>query len=161
MFALVLPQLSAQSLPSPLVPDETTIGSLCTPSHADFAEYRYSENIPYCRRNVATSLKQQIYEEYQIPKECRGEYTIDHFYPLSLGGDNQRENLWPEHKAIKESRMNLETRLYRDISKAAVSQAEALQIIKEKKLNPNIDQIPQGSYCSNKLIQDLISKHFR
>jgi len=137
----------AMSLPAPLVPDRTTPGSVCNEEDNDFLEYRYEEEIPYCERNVSSGLKNSIYQHYGIPSECRKEYTIDHFYPLSLGGDNSRKNLWPEHKSIKAVRADLELDLYKKISQGKINQARALAQIKEAKLNPDTDQIEDGDYC--------------
>lgn len=137
----------AGKIPAPLTPDETTRGSLCNSRDPDFKEYRYDEQIPYCERKVSQSMKNRVYSHYRIPSRCRGQYTIDHFYPLSLGGNNGRENLWPEHVAIKRSRQNLETRLFAAIRAGEVSQAEALREIEENKLNPPLKKIERGNYC--------------
>lgn len=137
----------AGPLPAPLIPDETTQGSLCSTQDPDFKEFRYKENIPYCQREVSSSLKNEIYVHYGIPKNCRYQYTIDHFYPLSLGGNNQRENLWPEHQEIKRSRQNLETRLYAEIKSGKITQSEALAEIEDFKLHPRLDKIDSGNYC--------------
>lgn len=95
----------------PAIPNaNTTPGNLCTKSDADFAEYRYAEHIPYCDRHVTTGTKRAIYEAYGIPKEDQANYTIDHLIPLSIGGSNDRKNLWTEHKAVKATRPTTEDR---------------------------------------------------
>lgn len=142
----------ASSLPAPLIPDESTTGSLCTTDNADFTEYRYAEEIPYCERNVSTGLKNEIYREYGVPADCKSEYTIDHFYPLSLGGDNSRENLWPEHKAVKAIRSNLEMKLYKQISAGEITQKAALAQIRKSKMNPDASKITEGDYCDLNLL---------
>lgn len=142
----------AAHLPAPLVPDETTPGSVCTTDHEDFTEYRYAEEIPYCERNVSSGLKNQIYRDYGVPSDCKSEYTIDHFYPLSLGGDNSRENLWPEPKAVKAIRNNLEMKLYKELSKGEITQKAALAQIRKAKLNPDQGKIADGDYCDLNLI---------
>lgn len=148
-------QAFAGPLPAPLVPDDSTTGILCTTSDPDFTEFRYDEKIPYCERNVSPSEKSRIYDHYGIPRNCRHEYTIDHFYPLSLGGNNERGNLWPEHREIKHSRQNLEMRLYQALRAGRVSQRAALDEIREFKMHPRVEKIISGSYC------DLDLSHFR
>ena len=137
----------AGDLPAPLVPDETTTGALCSEQDQNFKELRYEEKIPYCKRNVATSLKAQIYIEYSVPDECHGEYTIDHFYPLAIGGNNERQNLWPEHKALKKIRQDLEIRLYKEMKDGKTSQAQATKEIEDFKLHPQVNEIEKSSYC--------------
>ncbi len=144
--------LNAARLPAPLAPDETTSGALCSEENSDFTEYRYGEEIPYCERNVSSGLKNEIYRAYGVPAKCRSEYTIDHFYPLSLGGDNSRENLWPEHKAVKATRQNLELVLYKQLSKGEIKQAAALALIRKEKMNPSTGNIADGDYCDLNLI---------
>lgn len=48
-------------------------------------------------RSVSDSLKKQVYAEYDISyPQPTGEYEVDHFISLELGGDNSIKNLWPE-----------------------------------------------------------------
>lgn len=138
------------ALPEPLIPDPKNQGALCDEQDKDFLEYRYAEEIPYCERNVSGRMKTLIYQDYGIDPECRYQYTIDHFYPLSLGGDNSRDNLWPEHRNIKRSRMNLENDLFKKISSGKISQREALQIIRQEKLNPDTSRIDDPEDCYSK-----------
>ncbi|MBX3017350.1 MAG: hypothetical protein KF767_05635 [Bdellovibrionaceae bacterium] len=121
----------------PLVPDpQLTPGFLCDVHDPDYAEDRYREKIPYCRRNVSSATKKDIYRVYGIPSRCTKRYTIDHFVPLSLGGDNSVQNLWPEHRNVKATRQNLEQKLYVQISKGQITQDEAVDSIYQHKLNP-------------------------
>jgi hypothetical protein len=121
----------------PRIPDQTvTPGDLCTRQDPDFDGYRYKEHIAYCERNVTPAQKRQIYDQYNIPKSKRHNYTIDHFIPLSIGGSNSRENLWPEHVKIKELRIDLEINTYYELERGNISQKEAIRIITEAKLNP-------------------------
>lgn len=127
---LTITLISIQALAYPLIPDlEITPSSVCNVRNPDFKEYRYREQIPYCGRNVSTSLKAYIYSLYQIPKKCRGNYTIDHFIPLSIGGDNSLENLWPEHKNVKAERPNLEWDIYQKLKNGVITQKKAINII--------------------------------
>jgi hypothetical protein len=115
---------------------QLTYGDTCTKDNPDFAGYRSNEHYPYCNRNVSYGLKTRIYAEYHIPQKCRQEYTIDHFIPLSMGGSNAPQNLWPEHKNVKATRQNLEQDLFNEIMEGRISQSEAIKEIVEAKENP-------------------------
>ena len=131
--------LSAMADISPVVPDpDLTPGELCDTRDPDFKEYRYKERIPYCERDVTTSRKNQIYRNYNVSLKKKHNYTIDHFIPLSIGGDNSDENLWPEHKDIKKLRQTLELEVYEAVRDGNMTQDEAIDIIVEAKLNPPI-----------------------
>lgn len=47
-------------------------------------------------RNVPESEKSAVYAEYGIASHSAGEYEVDHFISLELGGTNDIANLWPE-----------------------------------------------------------------
>lgn len=47
-------------------------------------------------RNVPDSEKNAVYAEYGITSRSPGEYEIDHFVSLELGGSNDISNLFPE-----------------------------------------------------------------
>ncbi len=47
-------------------------------------------------RNVPLAVKNKVYEEYGIYSHTTGEYEVDHFISLELGGSNDISNLWPE-----------------------------------------------------------------
>lgn len=47
-------------------------------------------------RNVPTSEKSAVYAEYGITHRDAGQYEVDHFVSLELGGSNDISNLWPE-----------------------------------------------------------------
>lgn len=131
----------------PLTPGPATSGSLCTTNDADFREFRYSGKIPYCKRNVSSSQKRQIYELYGVPQNCRREYTIDHFIPLSLGGTNNPNNLWPEAKVVKQLRQNLELELFDEMRAGNITQAEAIATIRDAKMNPPVADPSQLAFC--------------
>ncbi len=53
-------------------------------------------------RAVSVSLKKKVYREYSIPYPPPfGSYEADHFIPLTLGGNNDIANLFPEAAAPK------------------------------------------------------------
>lgn len=120
----------------PLTPDpEMTSGELCSEEDPDFSSYRYEEGIPYCERDVSGWRKEQIYELYNIPEKCRDHYTIDHFIPLAVGGDNSDVNLWPEHVLVKATRPDLELDLYYALANGELTQKEAIEIVIKEKMS--------------------------
>lgn len=134
---LVLLLLPALALGYPMTPDKgASPGERCTDENDDFSEYRYPERIAYCERNVSNSRKRTIYDRYHIPQAERTEYTIDHIIPLSIGGDNEETNLWPEHKRVKALRPHLEEQLYRALRDGKMSQDDAVEKVLEAKFHP-------------------------
>lgn len=132
----------------PFTPDETrTNGSICSTSDRDFSEFRYPEKIPYCKRSVSSSDKDKVYRDYGVSKNCRQEYTIDHFIPLSIGGTNRFDNLWPEPKVIKQLRQDLELELFKALSKGQITQDEAIETIRDAKFNPPIGNPGDYEFC--------------
>ncbi len=128
----------------PIGPNPTTTpGSLCT----DSTQHRYAENIVYCVRNVSSDLKNQLIQTYdhqlgfQIEQMPRGDFKIDHFIPLSIGGSNNPDNLWPQHKSVYTKTDPLELLVFQKISNAHITQAEAVRVIREAKLN--LDRVPE------------------
>lgn len=138
MVAAFSIQLWARPTPQNTIkPDPAvTSGELCTEQDRDYTGRRYNEQIAYCVRNVSWDRKTKIFREYGIPDHCRGEYTVDHFIPLALGGSNQETNLWPEHKHVKATRQNLEQELYYQLRDGMITQAEAVAEITKVKMNP-------------------------
>lgn len=133
-----------EAYPYPMTPDiSMTTGALCSVIDNDFDEYRYEEKIPYCFRNVSSRLKKYIYEQYEIPLEERNQYTIDHLIPLSIGGSNNIKNLWPEHKAVKAMRSNLEEHLYFKVKEGKMLQKEAIEILIKCKFHPEKSECNQ------------------
>jgi len=47
-------------------------------------------------RSVPASEKDAVYAEYGITHHATGEYEVDHFVSLELGGSNDISNLFPE-----------------------------------------------------------------
>lgn len=131
--------LSPESQAYPVVPDPVkTQGDFCDEKDPDFTQYRYQEQIPYCRRNVTWFRREQIYDLYQVPDACRHRYTVDHFIPLALGGNNDDVNLWPEHVHVKATRPYLEQELFLAMDRGEITQKEAVEIIvKEKTKHKN------------------------
>jgi len=142
---LVLTCFSSTVFSYPLNPDEQmTPGELCDYNDGDYQTERYQERIPYCKRNVSSYQKRRIYEEYHIPSKCRSNYTIDHLIPLSIGGNNSDENLWPEHKMVKATRQNLELEIFQAVSAGKMTQKQAVEIILKVK-KEEIKNLPSSN----------------
>jgi hypothetical protein len=131
----------------PLVPNpQIATGHLCNRQNPDYGGDRYKEKIPYCLRNVDDSLKSHLYDLYKVPVNCRGRYTIDHIIPLSIGGDNSPQNLWPEHKKVKATRPYLEEQVFTEVSEGSMLQKDAIAIILKEKTTPR-PPTPGSSPC--------------
>ena len=115
----------------PQGPDaDLTPGSLCERPDA----YRYAEKIPYCNRNVDSSLKADIFQEYRnegfrLDPQQRSNYKIDHLIPLCAGGSNNENNLWPQHKSVYEITDPLEPAACDAMKAGKIKQAEVVKLI--------------------------------
>jgi len=139
LFTILIFLLSSSCYTFPYVPNpDTSPGHLCTPTDYDFSRYRYPERIPYCERNVSYPRKQKLYDKYNIPKNQRRSYTIDHIICLCIGGSNWDKNLWPEHKTLRDYRKPLEYDLYLYVREGRISQKCAVEIIKESKFDRDL-----------------------
>jgi len=78
----------AAYLPNP----QMTPGDVLDVTTADICVPGYSSKV----RNVPTSVKDQVYQEYGIASHKPGAYEVDHLISLELGGSNSIRNLWPE-----------------------------------------------------------------
>jgi hypothetical protein len=71
---------------------------MCTPgavfnvTAAQICVSGYSQSV----RDVSESTKNQVYASYGITAHAPGQYEVDHFIPLELGGSNDITNLFPE-----------------------------------------------------------------
>lgn len=120
----------------PTQPDpKMTPGKLC-----DRGQKRYAQGITYCERDVSTGMKNAIIADYDqelgysIRSMNRGDFKIDHFIPLSIGGSNDAENLWPQHKSVYAYTDNLELLLFQAMEADKIVQAKAIEVMKECKL---------------------------
>lgn len=115
-----------------------TPGSLC--NRAD--ELRYPEHIKYCERDVESTLKKQIFINYdkkfgfETTQMQRTAFKIDHLIPLCMGGSNQIDNLWPQHISIYEKTDPVEPFLCDLMAGGRLKQAEAVKIIIQIKQSP-------------------------
>jgi hypothetical protein len=76
-----------------------TPGDLIKPlvTKADICTSGYSSSV----RDVPQSVKDQVYAEYGITRHASGQYEVDHFVSLELGGSNDISNLFPEPASPK------------------------------------------------------------
>jgi hypothetical protein len=112
-----------------------TPGSLC--KHA--TEWRYGERIPYCKRSVSSQTKRIVIHNYDVKlghsigRMDRGDFKIDHFIPLCMGGSNEESNLWPQHKSIFAITDQLESDLCQMMAIGVIQQREAIATLKRAK----------------------------
>ncbi len=139
----------------PIRPDlSMTPGSLCQEPDS----LRYPEQIPYCRRAVAKTTKVNIIKtydtelNYQVGQLDRSDFKIDHMVPLCMGGSNKRDNLWPQHRSVYEVTDKLEQRLCEALAKAAITQKEAVSIIRD--LKQELEKAPEVNEICDEMIGD-------
>lgn len=103
--------------------------------------YRYPEKIAYCNRDVSSSTKYAIIDKYDaeygytIGQMNRGDFKIDHYIPLCMGGSNSTKNLWPQHKSVYVKTDPLEQKLCELMAGGKMLQAEAMEKIRFAKNN--------------------------
>jgi hypothetical protein len=90
-------------------------------------------------RNVTEATKKQVYQNYGLDyKSHHGQFEVDHFISLELGGCNDVSNLWPEpfdyrlngEQLGARSKDRVETHLKKEICEGTVTLAEAQAVIK-------------------------------
>lgn len=124
------------------IPDTQTkysgcIGHAINPDHActpgaifssatkeDVCASGYSKSV----RDVPVVEKKAVYEEYGISHRTPGEYEVDHFISLELGGSNTVANLWPEAAAPQpgfHEKDKVENYLHQQVCSGAMTLGEA------------------------------------
>jgi hypothetical protein len=74
-------------------PDPTcTPGAIFNVTKAQICVSGYSSSV----RAVSETEKNQVFAKYGITSHTSGQYEVDHFVSLELGGSNDITNLWPE-----------------------------------------------------------------
>ncbi len=115
---------------------QMTPGKLCDAP----TELRYAEQIAYCERDVSSDTKNAVIAEYdkklgyQIRTMPRSDFKIDHLIPLSVGGSNQVENLWPQHKSIYAYSDKIESYVSELMRSGKLKQSEAISAVVNCKL---------------------------
>lgn len=93
-----------------------TAKEVCTPGYASSV------------RNVSQSTKRKVYASYGISSYRPGQYEVDHFISLGLGGSNAISNLWPEagspFPGYREKNV-VEYYLYKQVCSGALSLRDA------------------------------------
>jgi len=122
----------------PKQPDpEMTPGETCQ----DPDSYRHPDRIPYCERDVSSSTKKLIIDKYdqtrgfKIGTMNRGDFKIDHFVPLCIGGSNSIKNLWPQHKSVYVHTDNVEHKTCELMTLGRIKQADAIALVRKVKLD--------------------------
>ena len=101
-----------------------TPGDILTVTKDDICTPGYSSGV----RNVPESVKNQVYAEYGIPSHNPGQYEVDHFVSLELGGSNDISNLWPEPASPKpgfHEKDKVENYLHDQVCSGAMTLGEA------------------------------------
>jgi len=121
----------------PLGPDpRLTTGTLCQRG----GTLRYPERIRYCARDVSSSEKDAIIDDYErlgysIRSHGRGDFKIDHLIPLCVGGSNEASNLWPQHRDVYEQTDKIEQFACELMAQGKLKQREAIDLILGAKNN--------------------------
>jgi hypothetical protein len=119
----------------PKGPEATlTPGSLCDRP----TEYRYPERIAYCKRDVSSEQKQNIFQDYRnigynLDPRSRSSYKIDHYIPLCAGGSNHDDNLWPQHLSVYNITDPLEALGCEKLKEGKITQKDLIALIKKVK----------------------------
>jgi len=87
--------------------------------------------IPTEKRNVPTSVKNEVYKSNGISKSERKNYVIDHKVPLELGGSNSKENLQPQKKAEAKTKDKWENYLTSEVKAGKMSLGQAQSEIQQ------------------------------
>lgn len=139
IFCLIISSGLWAKSPYPAGPElSITMGKLCDRP----TEFRYPEKIPYCDRDVTYQTKEIVMKEYdqkfgyRIAQLPRGDFKIDHFIPLCVGGSNDISNLWPQHKSVYEITDPLEPVICEKMALGKLKQKDAVQMIIDAKTNP-------------------------
>lgn len=114
---------------------DMTPGSVCENSSIR----RYKERIKYCPRNVSRQTKSTLiirYDRelgYNVGKMRRFDFKIDHYIPLCMGGSNDPENLWPQHKSVYEVTDLMEQVACEKMAEGVLLQSQAIELIQKGK----------------------------
>ena len=141
LFVLALSFHSVAGNPYPRSPDpRLTPGALCTQA----TTYRYPERIAYCERDVNTYTKELVFQSYRklgfSLSGDRGEYKVDHFIPLCLGGANDESNLWPQYYTISERTDPVEPLACEVLARGKMKQKDLVELVRPAKMD--LSQVP-------------------
>jgi hypothetical protein len=91
---------------------------------ADVCKSGYSSGV----RNVPDSEKNEVYAEYGIKSHSPGQYEVDHYISLEIGGSNDIANLFPEAASPKpgfHEKDKVENYLHDQVCSGAITLLEA------------------------------------
>jgi len=108
------------------------VGDLCDTADKDFDGFRYDAKIPHCRRNVSHETKREVAHSFGI-FDSYEKYEIDHYIPLSIGGSNELENLWPLPVPVARAKSELEGKIHQEVVQGELSQEDAIERVKSWK----------------------------
>ena len=129
------PQIGTQTKTSGCRASGGMPDSACTPgtvfpdvTEDDVCVSGYASSV----RDVPESIKDQVYEAYDVTSHVTGEYEVDHLISLELGGSNDIANLWPEAAEPRpgfHEKDKVENYLRDEVCNGAMSLAEAQRLI--------------------------------
>lgn len=104
-----------------------TTGALCTQTDVNFSgKFRYKAHIPYCNRSVTYKEKVKVGSEYGVKRTAWKNYEFDHLFPLSVGGSDSPQNIWPQPIEQAHVKDRIEDAVYLAMRKGTMSQHDAL-----------------------------------
>jgi hypothetical protein len=123
IYCAILSTILGNSKPDPSM----TPGRFCNPKNA----IKYVRNVPICKRNVSTKLRNKVFNRYGIHHSLRHLYTIDHLFPVALSGSNSIKNLWPMPRAME--RHDIEHQIINQFKSGFITHSQAVILILELK----------------------------
>lgn len=85
-------------------------------------------------RDVPRDVWNEVFERYGLFWSHRRDFEVDHLVPLSIGGSNDINNLWPESRMTEpwnaEVKDTLEDVLHREVCAGRVPLEEAQEAIR-------------------------------
>jgi hypothetical protein len=70
---------------------------------------------------------------YEVTRMNRQDFKIDHYIPLCMGGSNEADNLWPQHKSVYAATDPIEQRLCELLASGEMRRAEAVELVRQAK----------------------------
>jgi hypothetical protein len=106
-----------------------TPGKLCATNDPDYAEVRYVEHIPICKRHITREMKAIVAKLYGVSQKDWHKYEFDHLIPLGIGGANSIDNLWPQILTEAHEKDKVEEKAYLEMKSGKINQKQAVKMI--------------------------------